>query len=164
MRWQPDVGRCPECSFDWTCDIGEGIRIVARAPSDVEEALAGVPAPTTRDGAIWSASMYVWHLVDVLRIGAERLLTLSLDPGAGIPCWDENALASVRKYELLSPVVGIRMLEAAARDWSDAAEVADDRAVVEHAEFGSLGALDLIRRNAHEVVHHTGDIRRRRVG
>ena len=44
--------------------------------------------------------MYVWHLVDVLRIGTERLLTLTYDPGRGIACWDENALAEARRYHL----------------------------------------------------------------
>jgi hypothetical protein len=32
--------------------------------------------------------MYLWHLVDVLRIGNERLLTLTRDPRRGITCWD----------------------------------------------------------------------------
>jgi hypothetical protein len=35
----------------------------------------------------------VWHLVDVLRIGTEPLFALTYDPGRGITCWDENALA-----------------------------------------------------------------------
>jgi hypothetical protein len=33
-------------------------------------------------------------------------------------------------------------------------------ASVEHPEFGTLTAEDIIRRNAHEVQHHELDIRR----
>ncbi len=68
--------------------------------------------------------MYVWHLVDVMRIGTERLLTLTYDPGRGITCWDENALAEVRRYQQLSPVVGLIVLRSAAQAWSTATAVA----------------------------------------
>jgi hypothetical protein len=33
---------------------------------------------------------------------------------------------------------------------------------VRHPEFGILGALEIIRRNAHEVHHHLADIERAR--
>jgi DinB superfamily len=102
--------------------------------------------------------MYVWHLVDVLRIGAERLLTLRLDPTRGIPCWDENLLAEARRYAQLSPGVGLAALEVAARQWLDTVAETPD-ADIEHPQYGTLSTADLIRRNAHEVQHHLGDIR-----
>lgn len=102
--------------------------------------------------------MYVWHLVDVLRIGVERLLTLQMDPASGVPCWDENQLAEARRYRRLSPLVGVAMLDAAVQDWLQAAEQAPD-AQVEHPLFGTLTTLDVIRRNAHEAHHHLRDIR-----
>ena len=102
--------------------------------------------------------MYVWHLVDVLRIGSERLLTLTLDPERGIPCWDENALARERRYEQLSPAVALKVLRTAAREWVEVAVLVPDAAEVRHAEFGSLGALEIIRRDAHEVHHHVLDL------
>jgi hypothetical protein len=113
-----------------------------------------------RAGARWSASMYVWHLVDVLRIGAERLLTLKHDPDRGIVCWDENALAHDRRYQQLSPVVGLIVVRAAAREWAQAALAAPATAEVSHPGFGTLGAGEIIRRNAHEVRHHLMDINR----
>lgn len=161
MHWQPDNESCPECSFNWESATPKAVGIVDSGPSDIEAALAEVPDPTANDGSTWSASMYVWHLVDMLRVGTERLVTLSLDPSIGIPGWDEKALASVRKYELLSPVVGTYMLRSATRDWLEAAEAAPEGGVVEHAELGLLDASAVIRRNAHEVHHHTRDIRRR---
>jgi hypothetical protein len=104
--------------------------------------------------------MYVWHLVDVLRIGTERLLTLTHDPDRGITCWDENALARDRHYHELSPVVGLIALTSAARDWVTAALAAPASARVRHPQFGMLGAAEVITRNAHEVHHHLWDIRR----
>ena len=160
MRWQPDSPACAECGFDWECPRQEAVAVVARGPAAVAAALAGVRDPVRRAGARWSASMYVWHLVDVLRIGSERLLTVAHDPGYGIPCWDENALAEVRRYQQLSPGVGLLALAAAQREWSRAATAAPAGAQVSHPEFGTLTTVDVIRRNAHEVRHHLMDINR----
>jgi len=111
-------------------------------------------------GDRWSASMYVWHLVDVLRIGTERLLTLAHDPSRGVTCWDENALAEARRYQLLSPAVGLMVLRSAAQEWTATAAMAPADAEVCHPQFGVLGAVEIIRRNAHEVHHHLMDINR----
>jgi hypothetical protein len=160
MRWQPDSPVCAECGFDWQGTRQSGIDLVAQGVSTAAAALAAVPDPMRRRGARWSASMYVWHLVDVLRIGTERLLTLAHDPGRGISCWDENALAEDRRYQQLSPVVGLIVLRSAAREWAGAAAAAPAAAEVSHPEFGRLGAVQIIRRNAHEVCHHLMDINR----
>ncbi len=160
MRWQPDAPRCAECGFDWECSRAQAAALVTAGPDEAARILAALPDPARRDGETWSASMYAWHLADVLRIGAERLLTLACDPGRGITCWDENALAQVRRYQWLSPDVGLIVLRSAAREWADAAAAAPDRASVRHPGFGDLGAADLIRRNAHEMHHHLMDLRR----
>src|SRR5262249_34632991 len=96
----------------------------------------------------------------VLRIGTERLLTLTHDPRCGIICWDENALAEARRYQQLSPVVGLIVLRSAAQAWVTAAAAAPADIQVRHPQFGTLGALEIIRRNAHEVHHHLMDIKR----
>lgn len=131
--------------------------IIASGAERAGSALTVVADPMRETGGRWSASMYVWHLVDVLRIGAERLTTLRLDPTRGIPCWDENLLAEARRYRQLSPVVAPIVLDIAAREWLEAAAQAPDT-TVEHPQFGTLRTIDVIRRNAHEVVHHVGDV------
>jgi hypothetical protein len=113
-----------------------------------------------RTGSRWSASMYVWHLVDVLRTGTERLLTLTHDPDRGITCWDENALAEARRYQLLSPAVGLMVLRSAASAWATAATAAPADAEVRHPQVGLFGAAEIIRRDAHEAHHHLMDINR----
>ena len=109
---------------------------------------------------VWSPASYLWHLVDVLRIGAERLLALSLDPSAGIPCWDENALAETRRYERLSPRVALVVYPEAVTRWVEVATSVEEDVSAEHPEFGTLTAVDIVRRNAHEVCHHELDIAR----
>ena len=83
MRWQPDSPACAECGFGWQLARQDAIDLVAQVPDAAAAAIAHVRDPAQRTGEAWSASMYVWHLVDVLRIGTERLLTLAHDPGRG---------------------------------------------------------------------------------
>jgi hypothetical protein len=158
VRWQPDSPECEECGFAWTISRTDAIDLVTQLPGAATAAVARIQQPMQQVGMRWSASMYVWHLVDVLRIGTERLLTLTLDPGRGITCWDENALAETRRYAQLSPAVGLVVLRTAAQEWAGAAGQAPAEAVVRHPQFGDLGALEVIRRNAHEAHHHLMDI------
>lgn len=161
MRWQPDTDVCDECGFAWTVAVAEAIEVVRRGPAAVTAALPPAPAARRSPGpGMWSAAEYVWHLVDVLRIGRERLWTLRWDPGAGIPCWDENALAVARRYPALSTAVGLRALEDAAAGWVSAALETDPAARTTHPMFGVLTRDDVIRRNAHEMHHHLLDVRR----
>ena len=161
MRWRPESARCPECGYTWDQPVHEAIAEVSNLPGDIERAVdlraPGVrrsPAPGT-----WSQGAYIWHLVDVLGIGTERLWTIADDPSEGLQCWDENALADVRQYERQSPIVGLRALRAAVDRWVAAAREADPGASAIHQGDGTMTAADVIRRNAHEAVHHLRDIR-----
>jgi hypothetical protein len=162
VRWQPDSAVCPECGYSWAQPVEDAVGVVCHLPDGIEGAvepsapsLRRAPAPGT-----WSQGAYIWHLVDVLSIGTERLWTIADDPAAGLRCWDENALANVRQYELLSPTVGLRALRAAIGRWVEAAREADPDATATHEGEGTMTAADVIRRNAHEAMHHLTDIRR----
>ncbi len=160
-EWGTRQGRCAECRFDWEeADydilIGQcvhGVGVFGEVLSRVD------PAQPVQPG-LWSASRYVWHTVDVLRFGTERLWTISADPSFGVPTWDENVVAQVRSYDALSPMVGLIALIAAAHDWRDAAMEAPQDAVTSHPEAGQIGAFDVVQRNAHEVCHHLWDVQR----
>jgi hypothetical protein len=158
MRWQPDSPVCAECGFGWDIARDSAIDLVAQVPDAAAAAFALIQEPAQRTGDRWSASMYLWHLVDVLRIGTERLLTLTHDPDRGIICWDENALAEARRYQQLSPAVGLVLLRSATREWASVASRAPSETLINHPQFGTLGAVEIIRRDAHEVRHHLMDI------
>lgn len=160
MRWKPETDRCPECEFDWNLASDDATSLVATSGKRIATLFEGAGEAARLPPEVWSPSAYLWHLVDVLRIGSDRLLTASIDPAAGIPCWDENSLAEVRQYERLSSRVAVVAYDAAVSAWVDVADRVSMDAAVEHPEFGTLTAADIIRRNAHEVQHHTLDIRR----
>jgi hypothetical protein len=108
------------------------------------EVLSRVDPSEPVEPGLWSASRYVWHTVDVLRFGTERLWTISADPTFGVPCWDENVMADARSYDELSPVVGLIALIAAAHDWRDAALEAPHEVPTPHPEAGSITAFDIV--------------------
>jgi hypothetical protein len=152
---------CPECGFDWN-EAGyevlvgqcvQNIAVFGGVLSRIDPAVAVEPG-------LWSASRYVWHTVDVLRFGTERLWTISADPTFGVPTWDENVMADVRSYDHLSPMVGLIALISGADAWRTAAFEAPHDVSTPHPESGSICAFDVIQRNAHEVHHHLWDVRR----
>jgi DinB family protein len=159
--WDLQVGRCPECQFDWEQDdfedlVGQCVRGVAVFGA----ALSRIDPTQPVEEGLWTASRYVWHTVDVLRFGTERLWTLSADPTFGVPSWDENVIAETRSYDQLSPVVGLIALIAAVRAWRTAAMESPHDVSTPHPEAGSICAFDIVQRNAHEVCHHLWDIQR----
>jgi hypothetical protein len=138
--------------------VSEAIDLVAsttaRYPGSAELAAPrDAPPPGT-----WSPTEYLWHVVDVLRFGMERLWALELVPGSTVPSWDENELAGFRRYGDLSPEVGTRALAEVTRAWRPVAVAAPTATTIEHPEYGTLSAGDIIRRNSHDVVHHLRDI------
>lgn len=158
VRWRPDADICPECGFDWTQGRVDAIAVVTGGAGRADQILKDLEDPYTRYGERWSASMYLWHLVDVLRIGRVRLMTLEVDPQRGIPCWDENALAASLSYEMLSWQVGLEFLRAETPLWLEAARSASETSRLEHSQFGAISAREVICRNAHEVKHHLQDM------
>ena len=161
IAWEIHSGHCDECGFDW--DVADYENLVGqcvRGAAVFGAALSRIDPAIPVDAGLWSASRYVWHTVDVLRFGTERLWTLSADPAFGVPAWDENLMAENRSYDQLSPVVGLIALIAAARAWRTAALEAPHDVSTPHPEAGAICAFDVVQRNAHEVCHHLWDIQR----
>ncbi len=155
------TGRCAECGFDWSVEDYEIlVGLCVREVAVFGEVMSRVDPSEAVQPGLWSASRYVWHTVDVLRFGTERLWTISADPSYGVPVWDENVMAEVRSYDDLSPVVGLVALIEAALAWRQAALEAPQDAETPHPEAGAISAFDVVQRNTHEVSHHLWDVQR----
>ena len=152
---------CAECGFAWDVPFDDALAIVEAAPRWFAKAFDGAQFAVPPAGT-WSATAYLWHVVDVLRLGTERLLILTLDPRRGIAPWDADEMARARNYEAKSPAVGHRVLADAAREWLEAARATPRYVSAAHPEFGTMDAHSCAVRNAHEVVHHVMDVRRQR--
>ncbi len=161
VAWEPKEGRCTECQFDW--DEADYVNLIGQCVRGVAVfggVLSRIDPSAPVDPGLWSASRYVWHTVDVLRFGTERLWTISADPAFGVPSWDENEMAETRCYDELSPIVGLIALIAAVEAWRTASMEAPHDVGTPHPEAGLICAFDVVQRNAHEVSHHLWDVKR----
>jgi hypothetical protein len=159
--WDEQSGRCSECRFDWDeSDYEDLVGQCVRGVAVFGEVLSKIDPAEAVEPGLWSASRYVWHTVDVLRFGTERLWTLSADPAFGVPAWDENVVAVTRAYDQLSPVVGLIAMIDAVGSWRTAALEAPHDVSTPHPQAGAICAFDIVQRNAHEVCHHLWDIQR----
>jgi len=138
--------------------VAEAIELVASTTSRYPRPDELLSVRHRPPAGTWSPTEYLWHVVDVLRFGMERLWMIEIVPGSTVPSWDENELAAFRHYSELSPAVGERALAEVAAAWRPVAEAARPEAAIDHPEYGTLNAADVIRRNAHDVLHHLRDI------
>ena len=157
-----EIDGCAECGFAWDVSFGDAVSMVECAPRWFAKAFDGARFGAPPAG-VWSATAYLWHVVDVLRLGTERFLILTLDPQCGIAPWDADEMAAARSYEKKSSLVGLRMLTDATTEWLAAARATPRSVSAVHPEFGTMDALFCAVRNAHEVVHHVLDVRRQRI-
>ncbi len=161
MAWEAQSGVCGECGFDWEQrNIETLVEQCGRDIAAFEDALEAVDPLVPVAEGLWSANSYVWHSVDVLRFGAERFWTLSLDPGCGVPAWDEGKVADSRSYDQLSPLVAVVAIGDAFATWRTAALGAPRNVATSHPEARAIDTFDLVQRNAHEIKHHLYDVQR----
>jgi DinB superfamily len=157
--------QCPECLAPRHPTTAEAVAVVATAPERFAACFATLardrwsaePAP-----GVWAPVAYLWHVVDVLRFGAERLWMLRLDPTSNVVPWDADEIAAARGYPGLSVEVGRHALAQARDVWLDAFATTPADAAAPHPEIGRMTAAVMAERNAHEVVHHAMDIARPR--
>lgn len=155
------ANRCDECGFDWSISVDDSNALIAGAPARYASLLEGRDGSSAPTPGVWSPVAYVWHVVDVMRIGADRIWAARSDGSAVIVPYEQDELAAVRGYSALPQGSAVWALGRAAGDWSAASESADHGTPFRHPEMPAGTTLaDHARRIAHEVHHHDLDIRR----
>jgi hypothetical protein len=152
---------CRECGFDWSLRLEDAAAIVGDVPRQFAELLAGSNGRRQHRELSWSAGAYVRHVVDNLRIWAERLAGAALGAHGPVAPYDENLLARARNYHDIPVEGAVWSLGRAAADWRESLSLAVARNVVlHHPERGDQSVLDVARTNAHDAYHHGWDIGR----
>ncbi len=152
---------CRECGFDWSISVKAAAAIVAEIPGRYAGLLEGRDGSVRHPGLRWSVGAYVCHVGDNLRIWAERMWS-SVEAGhVEIEAYDQDELASVRRYESIPLGTALWALSHAAAAWQEAFEAAVRREpTFSHPERGLISLTDLVQSNCHDAVHHEWDIRR----
>ena len=156
----PTSAGCAECGQPWRPSLEDARATIATAPDTYRQLLAGGDPYRIPEDLDWHAAAYTWHVADLCRAWAERVVGHVGEPERGLAGFDPDELAAARNY------LG---MTATAASWSLRHSVElllttvdGDRAerVFEHEEWGAASFLDGLRWLAHEVAHHEGDLRR----
>jgi 8-oxo-dGTP pyrophosphatase MutT (NUDIX family) len=152
---------CRECGYDWSITPEEAIALVGRIPQRYAALLAEHDASARHPELGWTAGGYVCHVVDNLRIWAERLAGAVLGGATEVPGYDEALVARARGYQDIPVTGALWSLKHSAAQWQEIVgrALAED-IVLTHAERGEQRAADVASNNAHDAAHHEWDIRR----
>ncbi len=152
---------CRECGFDWSLTPEQAVTVVRAVPGSYKAWLAGATGRERHPDLAWSATGYVCHVTDNLRIWAERLAGGYLAADLAIADYEPDLLSQGRRYDEVSLAGALWSLRWAATAWTEAAEKAlAVGLVLQHAARGRQRAEDVARNNAHDTHHHRWDIGR----
>jgi hypothetical protein len=168
---------CAECGYSWVADLDDSVALVSRLPTTYARMLQGASGDERPDPSAWTATAYVCHVGDNLRIWAERLAGIIRGGSPDVGGYDQDALAAARGYGSISLPAALWSLSRSVDDWSEvvaefaAEEVAGSvtespagaqprQPVLVHPERGPQSLVEVVRANAHDAFHHQWDIQR----
>jgi len=151
---------CRGCGYRWSLGHDQLVDIVRSTPGAYVTLLGGHDGSERIESLSWSASSYVCHVVDNLRIWAERLMGATTSPVFFDP-YDADLLARARGYSAVPLQGALWSLGRAAGDWVVAVGAASHSgASLVHRDRGPQSLLDTMRNNAHDAFHHRWDLAR----
>lgn len=153
---------CRACGYEWPVSPELAVALVGEIPNRYAALLSWATGRERHPDLEWTVGAYVCHVVDNLRIWAERLAGAGLGGGSTqVVSYDGEALASARGYASVSLPASLWSLRHAALDWRDAVLLASAcGALLMHESRGEQTWSDVARNNAHDAFHHEWDIRR----
>lgn len=162
-EWQRNLygDPCHECGYGWSISQPDAVALVEGIPRRYSDLLAGRDGSARHRDLRWSATEYVCHVTDNLRIWAERLAGAARGATATLVPYDSDLLAQARAYNGVHITGALWSLEHAVRDWQEAVRLASTAGVsLIHPDRGEQTVLDVVRGNAHDAHHHGWDISR----
>ncbi len=152
---------CRECGFSWSTSRDEAVGMIEALPFLYAKLLAGATGKERHSDLSWSATAYVCHVADNLRIWAERLAGAAAGSDGSVGAYDNDLLAKARAYELIPLVAAQWSLRRAVDDWlAIVTASATSGVILRHPERGGLTLDDVACANAHDATHHGWDIQR----
>lgn len=152
---------CRACGYEWPTSWEAALPVIAGVHERYGALLSGATGNERHPELEWTVGAYVCHVVDNLRIWAERLAGAGLGGTTEVASYDGEALASARGYAFVSLAGALWSLRNAAQEWQDAVRLASAcQVVLVHDARGEQRWSDVVRNNAHDAFHHEWDIRR----
>lgn len=161
-QWGRDLygDPCRECGYSWAIAASDARAQVAGLPDRLAVRLADARGDERHPDLTWSVAAYVAHVGDNLRIWAERVAGMTLGGPPTVSSYDEDELASARKYDDISLAGAMWSLQRSTRDWLEALDLAAPDLAMVHPEGGVMELDDIVTMTAHDALHHEWDIQR----
>lgn len=155
----PDAERCEGCGAPWRPDTGAAMSLLRSAADRYADLLdAGDPyrhrAPLT-----WSPAAYTWHLADVCRAWAERVVALRAEPERPLAGFDPDDLAEARGYDRMAASGALWALDTSSRQLVSELGDSGIEVALHHPEWGDGTLADALAWVTHEAAHHEQDVR-----
>lgn len=152
---------CRGCGYEWPASVAVMVETVQHTPDKIASTLAGTDGTARQPHLAWDSRSYVCHIVDNLRIWAERIAAATEASTQPVGIYDADLLAHARNYTAVPLSGALWSLRDAVATWSSAVSAASrSETELVHPERGLLGLADVVATNAHDAYHHVQDIRR----
>jgi len=155
---------CPECGFDTSTVALAEVPAMVRANAEAWRDVLARPRVRERPSDdVWSALEYGCHVRDVFRLYDERLALMLEEDDPLYPNWDQDATASLLRYDRQSASKVADDLESAAFDLAARFEtVSDDdwRRTGRRSDGVSFTVETFARYFVHDPIHHLHDVQR----
>jgi hypothetical protein len=152
---------CLSCGYSWSQDVESLVTVVLELGSTYRSALEGLPGTARHPDLDWSASAYVAHVADNLRLHGERMAAAARGSSPEFVHPSQDDLALVRAYNSIPLEGSLWSLENIVRPYVAVfREAMNLRAVLPHPTRGDQSAEDVLRGNVHDAHHHAWDLRR----
>jgi hypothetical protein len=150
---------CRACGFSWVLSLDDALAQMAEVPTALAGLLSGATGRERHPDLAWSATAYVCHVGDNLRIWSERLMGIALGAPPEVAGYDENELARARRYEGIALEAALWSLRVAVDQWMAAVtRVRPDDPVLLHPVRGRQTLLEVAQSNVHDARHHQWDV------
>jgi hypothetical protein len=151
---------CRECGFRWTGDVDAAVKVVLSIPGQISASMRHETGTARLTSLRWSSVGYVCHIVDNLRIWAERIAA-AMQAEVVVAPYDSDALGQARCYENVPLAGALWSLRDAVNAWANITSAGRHQPIaLFHPDRGRLTLDDVVEDNAHDAYHHAWDIDR----
>jgi hypothetical protein len=158
--------RCRECGFRYALTGPELIGAVGSTLGQLREAALAIPVELRRQRTapeVWSPNAYCAHLADATELIEGRVRRIATEDRPFLRGYDQDAAAEAGRFDEVAMKPSLDRVDAAVAGFLSVIEGLPasgwDRQGV-HEEAGPIRLRDIAHDMPHELIHHTGDLRR----
>ena len=152
---------CRECGYSWDISREDALELVARLPARYRELTAGATGAEGIPELGWNVTQYVSHVVDNLRMSAERIVGALESGDARIGVYNPDDLAAARRYDQVRLAGALWSFDRSVDAWLEAMRLGFDADLeLQHETRGQQSVGETAISNAHDAFHHAWDLQR----